>query len=82
MLEDTQKALADKNISLEISESAKEYLLEKGTDLKYGARPLRRAITRYLEDELSDRILRQELTNGQTVCVTTKDGALDFNIKI
>ena len=82
MLEDTRKALADKNITLEISDSAKEYLLEKGTDLKYGARPLRRAITRYLEDELSDRILKQELKNGQTICVDTKDNLLDFNIKI
>ena len=82
MLEDTRKALADKNITLEISDSAKEYLLEKGTDLKYGARPLRRAITRYLEDELSDRILKHELKNGQTICVDTKDNLLDFNIKI
>ena len=82
MLEDTRKALSDKNITLEISNSAKEYLLEKGTDLKYGARPLRRAITRYLEDELSDRILKQELKNGQTVCVDTKNNLLDFNFKI
>ena len=82
MLEDTRKALSDKNITLEISDSAKEYLLEKGTDLKYGARPLRRAITRYLEDELSDRILKQELKNGQTVCVDTKNNLLDFNFKI
>ena len=82
MLEDTRKALSDKNITLEISDSAKEYLLEKGTDLKYGARPLRRAITRYLEDELSDRILKQELKNGQTVCVDTKNNLLDFNFKL
>ena len=44
MLEDTKKALENKNISLEISLPAKEYLLNKGTDYKYGARPLRRAI--------------------------------------
>ena len=44
MLDDTRKVLDDKNISLDISNEAKEYLLEKGTDLKYGARPLRRAI--------------------------------------
>ena len=44
MLEDTKKALENKNISLEITLSAKEYLLNKGTDYKYGARPLRRAI--------------------------------------
>ena len=80
MLEKNKKALADKNILLEISQSAKEYLLEKGTDLKYGARPLRRAIIRYLEDELSDRILRQELKNGQTVQVSNQDEKLIFEI--
>ncbi len=44
MLKDTSKALQDKDISMEISSSAKNYLLEKGTDIKFGARPLRRAI--------------------------------------
>ena len=80
MLEDTKKALADKNISLEIDLSAKEYLLEKGTDLKYGARPLRRAVQRFLEDELSDKILRKELQNGQTIKVSVQDEKLDFKI--
>ena len=80
MLEDTKKALADKNISLEMDNLAKEYLLEKGTDLKYGARPLRRAIQRYLEDELSDKILRQELKNGQTIIVSVQDEKLNFKI--
>lgn len=81
MLEDTKKALKDKDISLEMSLEAKEFLLAKGTDLKYGARPLRRAIMRYLEDELSDKILKQELKNGQTVSVTVKDDKLDFNCR-
>ena len=81
MLDDTKKALADKNISLEMDTSSKEYLLEKGTDLKYGARPLRRAIQRYIEDELSDKILKSELKNGQTVIVSNKDDKLHFDIK-
>ena len=55
MLADTSKALADKNISLIVSDEAKKYLMKKGTDLKYGARPLRRAIQRYVEDELSEK---------------------------
>ena len=80
MLEDTRKALAEKDITLEISENAKKYLLEKGTDIKYGARPLRRAIQRYLEDELSDRILRSELTNGNTVKVDCQNEELNFII--
>ena len=78
MLDDTKKALADKNISMEVTKPAKEYLLEKGTDLKFGARPLRRAIQRYVEDELSERILRHEMSNGDNIKVTLKDDALQF----
>ena len=50
--------------------ASKEFLMQKGTDLKFGARPLRRAIQRYLEDEISEMILRSELQNGQTIHVT------------
>ena len=81
MLNDTRKALSDKNIKLTISSEAKLYLLDKGTDIKYGARPLRRAIQRYLEDELSDMILKSELLNGNTVNVTTENNALKFNVE-
>jgi len=80
MLADTQKALNDKDIKMIISDTAKKFLLEKGTDVKYGARPLRRAIQRYLEDELSEMILRSELSNGQTIDVSTKEDKLVFKI--
>ena len=81
LLNDTTKALSDKNISLEITEDAKKYLLTNGIDLKYGARPLRRAIQRYIEDELSDMLLRGELKNGQTIFVNLVDNKLDFMVK-
>jgi len=81
MLEDTKKALSDKDITLEISEDAKKYLLHKGTDIKYGARPLRRAIQRYLEDELSDMILKAQLEGGKTVIVTPNQDSLNFEVK-
>lgn len=81
LLNDTSKALSDKNISLEITEDAKKYLLTNGIDLKYGARPLRRAIQRYIEDELSDMLLRGELKNGQTIFVNLVDNKLDFMVK-
>ena len=80
MLNDTRKALLDKNITLNISDEAKMYLLEKGTDIKYGARPLRRSIQRYLEDEISDMILKSELLDGSTVNVTVENNNLSFNI--
>ena len=80
MLEDTKKALQNKNITLNVSTSAKEYLLEKGTDYKYGARPLRRAIQRYVEDILSEMILRSELLDGSTVLLDCIDNELKFQI--
>lgn len=81
MLNDTQKVLNDKNIKMYVSKEAKNFLVKKGTDIKYGARPLRRTIEREIEDELSDKILRGELKNGQKVYVDLKDNKLTFNIK-
>ncbi len=70
MLFDTQKVLNDRNIKLLVDTDVKNYLLEKGTDVKYGARPLRRAVQRYIEDELVDMILRGDLQNGEQVEAT------------
>ena len=83
MISDTQKVLNDRNIGLILTNEAKQYVLEKGTDLKYGARPLRRAIQRYIEDELSDMILRSQLLNGQKVLVDLdkKNNKLIFNVQ-
>lgn len=81
MLEDTKNALQNKNISLEVTVSAKEYLLNKGTDYKYGARPLRRAIQRHIEDVLSEMILRTELVEGENVMVDFSNDTLTFNKK-
>ena len=81
MLNDTVKALSDKDIKMNMTEAAKNYILEKGTDIKFGARPLRRAIQRYVEDELSEMILRQQLLDGQTVNIDFVDGKLKFEVK-
>ena len=82
MLSDTCKVLNDKNIGLIVTPAAKSYLLAKGTDLKYGARPLRRAIQRYVEDELADMLLKSELQYGQKVLVDLDETEqkLTFNI--
>ena len=79
MLKDTDSALANKDIKLNISNEAKEYILEKGTNLKYGARPLRRAIQRYIEDEISERILKGEISNGQEIKIDKINDSLVFN---
>jgi ATPase AAA-2 len=80
MLNDTIKALKDKDITMHISNDAKKYLLKKGTNIKFGARPLRRAIQRYLEDEISERILKGEIIDGQNVNVNFVDNELKFDI--
>ncbi len=81
MLTNTVTALKEKDIQIEISKSAKDFILEKGTDTKFGARPLRRAIQRYIDDELSEMILRSELLDGKTVTVNSKNNKLEFKIK-
>jgi len=78
MLKDTRKALEDKNISLEISDEAKYFVLDKGTNLKFGARPLRRAIQRYVEDEISEKILKGEIVDGQNITIKLNNNELEF----
>ncbi len=81
MLKDTINALKEKDVSFEITDIAKKFILEKGTNIKFGARPLRRAIQRYLEDEISEKILKSEIVNGQTVKIDLKDDNLVFEVK-
>ncbi len=78
MLKDTASALHDKNITMEVSKDAKDFLLEKGTNLKFGARPLRRAIQRYVEDEISERILRGDIVDGDNIRVSRDGDKLVF----
>lgn len=80
MLVNTINALKEKDISIKISLNAKKYILKKGTDLKFGARPLRRAIQRYLEDEISEKILKSEISNGQTVVINLENNELKFEV--
>ena len=82
MLQDTLKALEEKNISMSISKDAKVFLMHKGTDLKFGARPLRRSIQRYIEDEISEKILRSDIKNGNHINIElNKENNLEFNIQ-
>ena len=67
---------------MDVSIDAKKFLLNKGTDLKYGARPLRRSIQRYIEDEISDMILKSEVIAGQTILVECKIDELKLKLKL
>ncbi len=81
LLKNTSDALDNKDIKLEVTIPAKQYVLDKGTDLKFGARPLRRAIQRYIEDEISEMILRSEVKAGDTIVVDFKKDNLTFKVK-
>jgi len=69
MLQRLQSQLDEKRITLMMSDDAKEFLIDKGYDPQFGARPLRRAIQRYVEDLLAEEMLRGGLTEGSTVRV-------------
>ncbi len=80
LLAKTQEALDTKEIKLELTNEAKEYIVSKGTDLKYGARPLRRAIQKLVEDEIAEMILRSEVTSSQTIHGYMENDNLKFSI--
>jgi ATP-dependent Clp protease ATP-binding subunit ClpC len=70
--------LKHRNLKLELDDLAKDFLAEKGFDPTYGARPMRRAVERYLEDPLAEELLKGHLTGTEPVLVTLKDGGLIF----
>jgi ATP-dependent Clp protease ATP-binding subunit ClpB len=81
-LEDVRRLLAERKISLEITDAAKRQLITQGYDINYGARPLKRAIQRMIQDPLALRILDGEVLNGDHVIVdTTPDGKIDFKVE-
>jgi ATP-dependent Clp protease ATP-binding subunit ClpC len=70
--------LQQRNIRLELDAAAKEFLVQKGYDPQYGARPMRRAVERYLEDPLAEEILRGTVHEGEPVQVTVEGDKLVF----
>ena len=80
LLAKTQEALKNKEIYLSLNDEAKKYIAAKGTDLKYGARPLRRAIQKLVEDEIAEMVLRGTVTSGQTIYGYMENGELKFNV--
>ena len=70
--------LADRNVTIELSSAAKEWLAERGYERLYGARPLARVIQEHIKKPLAEELLFGKLTKGGSVMVTLKDGKLDF----
>jgi ATP-dependent Clp protease ATP-binding subunit ClpC len=69
-----------KEIHLVLDDKAKELLIEKGYDPQYGARPMRRAVERYLEDPMAEEILRGTIKAGDTATVSAENGKLTFHV--
>jgi ATP-dependent Clp protease ATP-binding subunit ClpC len=78
LLSEIQQRLFEQDIMLNFTKKAKEWLIEKGYDVKYGARPLRRLIQREIEDPLSMEILKGRFTGGSEVIVSVKNDKITF----
>jgi len=81
MLKDVVEEVENKKMSIEFEDEVREFILEKGYDPKYGARPLRRTIQKYIEDELTDMYLKGLFAEGSNIVVGVKDGSIAFDIK-
>jgi ATP-dependent Clp protease ATP-binding subunit ClpB len=77
-LERLRARLAERGLRLELTDAAKEHLAEAGWDPTYGARPLKRAIQRMIENPLALRLLENEFAEGDTVRIDAEDGGLVF----
>ncbi|MFA7596925.1 MAG: ATP-dependent chaperone ClpB, partial [Novosphingobium sp.] len=75
-----QKLLRDRKITLDLTEAAKRWLGRVGYDPVYGARPLKRAVQRYLQDPLAEKLLGGEIPDGSTVRIDEGEGALNIAV--
>jgi ATP-dependent Clp protease ATP-binding subunit ClpC len=77
-----RESMAERELQLELTDDAKDLLVEKGWDPSMGARPLRRAIQRYIEDPLADFVLREQLIPGATVVVNPAPEGADDEVRL
>ena len=82
LLKDVRRRLAEEDLTLRLTDAATEFLVKHGYEEQYGARPLKRAIQRYIEDPLSDKILVGEFARGDEleVDVASAGDALEFRV--
>lgn len=81
LLEDVRRRLQEKNIQLELSPKAKANLIDKGSDFQFGARPLKRAIRKYIEDNIAEMLLAKKFKSGDIIYVKAIEGKLEFTKK-
>jgi ATP-dependent Clp protease ATP-binding subunit ClpC len=81
MFREVSERLEERNIHIEITSKAKAYLIDKGHDVKFGARPMRRVIQKEIEDQLSMEILKNRFNEGDTITVGLKGNKINFRMK-
>jgi len=80
-VDDLRKRLAERNITVSLTEEVKELLAEKGYDPAFGARPLKRVVQKYIQDPLSRKILEEEFGDGDQIQVELSGDVLTFSRK-
>jgi ATPases with chaperone activity, ATP-binding subunit len=78
LLSGMEKRLKEQGLCAEFSDDAKDFILDEGMDTQYGARPLKRALQRMVEDELSDALLRKDFSDGDIVSIDKGESGLTF----
>ncbi len=81
-LEKLMQRISDLGYTLKLSKKAKEFIADKGFDQQYGARPLKRAIQKYIEDALAEEIISSKLNEGDTIFMDLEKDAVELNVKI
>ncbi|EZH64432.1 Clp protease ClpX [Bacillaceae bacterium JMAK1] len=81
MADELQKRLAEQEINFSLTEVAREKIADEGFDPEYGARPLRRALQKQVEDRLSEELLRGRIKKGETAVIDYKDGEFVVELK-
>jgi ATP-dependent Clp protease ATP-binding subunit ClpC len=82
LLKDVQNRLQEEELSLKLTDDAVDFMIEHGYDEKFGARPIRRAIQRYLEDPLSEKILLAEYAPGDEIEVTVSEDRQSLSFRV
>ena len=82
LMEDVRTRLKEEEISLTLTDAAIEFLVEEGYDEKFGARPLRRAIQRFLEDPLSEKILLADFSRGDEIEVDLNEEGRGLTLQV
>ena len=82
LLRDLEKRLAEEDLKIRLTEAAVEFLVERGYDTRFGARPLKRTIQRYIEDSLSEKILMAEFAPGDEILVDAQEDAENLQFQV